>query len=104
MDDQAGKLRLMLIRCSGVILKITEQTCGGRKVVEKWGKTYIHFSNFFKRYIIMEGAKVHVGPSKKKVLFGYLKPQNAKGDIYNEKELWKTILDVSSAGADHRHI
>lgn len=52
----------------------------------------------------MEGAKVHVGPSKKKVLFGYLKPQNAKGDIYNEKELWKTILDVSSAGADHRHI
>ena len=46
----------------------------------------------------MEGAKVHVGPSKKKVLFGYLK------DIYNEKELWKTILDVSSAGADHRHI
>ena len=52
----------------------------------------------------MEGAKVHVGPSKKKVLFGYLKPQNAKGDIYNEKELWKTILDVSSAGADYRHI
>lgn len=52
----------------------------------------------------MEGPKAPIRPSKKKVLFGYLKSQNAKGDIYHEKELWKTILDVSSAGADHRHI